>query len=209
MMLPTGGYVMACNVEALGEDGTLESEVNFFRRLVDEHWRDCVHFQKVSPGLGGSIRGGEDPAPPVVGVDEDVKAKDVVVVVEAANTLLHHCVNLLVAAQDRFDDNVLHSIPKRFWVFTPLPHPSPELIDWPFVGLEKQIVRWRPDLSFVPGSWRTYFNPTNLQGQNNSLTHFMSVLYTGLQKVLKISGILISSEWRFSECSKRYHEIFW
>ena len=76
-----------------------------------------------------SLRGGEDPAPPVVGVDEDVEAKDVVVVVEAANTLLHHCVNLLVAAQDRFDDNVLHSIPKRFWVFTPLPHPSPELID--------------------------------------------------------------------------------
>ena len=72
---------------------------------------------------------GEDPAPPVVGVDENVEAQDVVVVVEAANTLLHHCVNLLVAAQDRFDDNVFDSIPERFRVFTPLPHPSPELID--------------------------------------------------------------------------------
>ena len=73
--------------------------------------------------------GGVDEAPPVVCVNEDVKTEDVVVVVEAANILLHHCVNLLVAAQDGFDDDVLDSVPERFWVFTPLPHPSPQLID--------------------------------------------------------------------------------
>ena len=56
-MLPTGGYVMASNVEALCKDGTLESEVDLLWRLVDEHWRDGVHFEKVSPGWGGSIRG--------------------------------------------------------------------------------------------------------------------------------------------------------
>ena len=91
---------------------------------------------------------GGQQAPPVVGVNEDVEAEDVVVVVEAANALLHHCVNLLVAAQDRFDHDVLHSIPERFWVFTSLPHPSPQLIDRPFVGLKKnQIVCWWPDIS--------------------------------------------------------------
>ena len=73
--------------------------------------------------------GGVDQTPPVVCVNEYVEAEDVVVVVEAADILLHDCVNLLVAAQDGFDDDVLDSIPKRFWVFTPLPHPSPQLID--------------------------------------------------------------------------------
>ena len=73
--------------------------------------------------------GGVDEAPPVVCVNENVEAKDVVVVVEAANILLHHCVNLLMAAQDGFDDDVLDSVPERFWVFAPLPHPSPQLID--------------------------------------------------------------------------------
>ena len=73
--------------------------------------------------------GGVDQTPPVVCVNENVEAEDVVVVVEAADILLHDCVNLLVAAQDGFDDDVLDSIPKRFWVFTPLPHPSPQLID--------------------------------------------------------------------------------
>ena len=73
--------------------------------------------------------GGVDEAPPVVRVNENVEAEDVVVVVEAAHILLYHCVNLLVAAQDGFDDDVLDSVPERFWVFTPLPHPSPQLID--------------------------------------------------------------------------------
>ena len=87
-----------------------------------------------------------DQAPPVVGVDEDVEAEDVVVVVEAANALLDHGVNLLVAAQDGFDHNVLHSVPERFWVFTSFSHPSPQLIDRPFVRLKKQIVPWWLDL---------------------------------------------------------------
>ena len=71
--------------------------------------------------------------PPVVCVDENIKAKDVVVVVEAANTLFHHHVNLLVSAENCFYDNILDATPERFRVLAAFPQPSPELVHGPFV----------------------------------------------------------------------------
>ena len=64
-------------------------------------------------------------AAPVVFVHQDVEAKDVIVVVEAADALLDHGVDLLVAAQDGLDDHVLDPSPKRFRVLPPLFHPGP------------------------------------------------------------------------------------
>ena len=93
--------------------------------------KDGIVFTSRRCGLGEDVISPPDAEKGslVLGVNEDVKPKQVVVVIETSNAFLDHVVNVFVAAQDGFDHNVLHSVPERFWVFTSFSHPSPQLID--------------------------------------------------------------------------------
>ena len=75
----------------------------------------------------------------VLSVNEDVKPKQVVVVVETSNVFLDHVVNVFVAAQYGFDHNILYSTPERFRVLSAFSQPSPQLVHWPLVILEKNF----------------------------------------------------------------------
>ena len=131
---------MATYVEGFSHYGALQPEVKLLSCLVDEQGWDCVDLEQVRPTRKVHITTGCRKSLLVLGVNKDVKPKQVVVVVETSNAFLDHVVNVFVAAQDGFDHNILHSAPERFWVLSALSQPSPQLIHRPLVILEKTIL---------------------------------------------------------------------
>ena len=127
--------MMATYVEALRHYGAFQSKVELLSGLVDEQGGDRVHLQQMWPrGRVHSISWFNRPIL-IVCVNEDVKPKQVVVVVETSNVFLHHVVDIFVAAENCFYDNILDATPERFRVLATFPQPSPELVHGPFVVL--------------------------------------------------------------------------
>ena len=133
----TRRYVMATYVEGFSHYGAFQPKVKLLSCLVDEQGWDCVHFKQVRPSRKVNISTWGRKSLLVLCVDEDVKPKQVVVVVETPNAFLDHVVNVLVAAQDGFDHNILHPAPERFRVLTSFSQPSPQLVHRPLVILAK------------------------------------------------------------------------
>ena len=83
-MEATCANMMTTDVESLRYQRSLEAGVNLFRDGIDEKRGDSVDFQQVRPQLG---------------VDEDVQAEQVEVIVERSNACLHNTVNILMTAK--------------------------------------------------------------------------------------------------------------